>query len=220
MVDWIIEVLSLFKQSNETIFRAVHLLDLFLKNEKKSRSVKDLHLMGIVCMFVASKLCEVKPLTLQRVVCDIGKGKFSKDAILRTEKELLETVKFKLNHSTIYCFSSCLFRISEIPRSCLGSIERYSNLLQKMFLFSADILHVFSYHQLALYSAIISLKLFQQSNPGFNPQKNIYHLIKSAGISKDQILENLNYLRDYASHFKGNFPFNRLQKGKSVSSSV
>jgi hypothetical protein len=71
-----------------------------------------------------------------------------------------------------------------------------------------------------LYSAIISLKLFQQSNPGFNPQKNIYHLIKSSGISKDGILENLNFLRDFASNFKSNFPFNRLQKSKSVVSSV
>ena len=219
MIDWIIEVLSLFKQQNKTIFRAIHLLDLFLKCEKKSRSVQELHLLGIICMFVASKLCEVKPLPIARVVNDIAKNKFTKETILTQEQELMETINFKLNYSTIFCYSSCIFRISNLPQNCIASIEKYSILLQKMFLYSYDILNVFSYHQLALYSAIISLKLFQHSHSNFNPQKTIYHLIKSSGISKGQILENLNYLRDFASNFKSNFPFNRLQKIKNSFSS-
>lgn len=215
MVDWIIEVLCLFKQSNKTIFRAVHLLDLFLKCEKKPLSVKDLHLLGVVCMFVASKLCEVYPLKIGRVVNDIGKHKFTKETILEQERYLMQIVKFKLNHSTIFSFSSCLFRISGLPSGIVSSIEKYSILLQKMFLYSYDILNVFSYHQLALYSAIISLKLFEHSRRNFSPQKIIYHLIKSSEIPKDQILENLNFLRDFGSNFKTNFPFNRLQKSLS-----
>jgi hypothetical protein len=215
MIDWIIEVLSLFKQKNKTIFRAIHLLDLFLKCEKKPLSVKDLHLIGVVCMFVASKLCEVYPLKVERVIRDIGKQKFTKETLLKKELHLMETIKFKLNQSTIFCFSSCLFRISGLPNNCISSIEKYAILLQKMYLFSYDILNVFSYHQLALYSAIISLKLYQHSNPNFSPQKIIYHLIKSSGIPKDNILENLNFLRDFASNFKMNFPFNRIQKTKS-----
>ena len=214
MVDWIIEVLSLFKQSNQTIFRAVHLLDLYLKNEKSSKTVKDLHLLGVVCMFIASKLCEVRPLKIERVVRDIGKKKFKKHQILNLELQLIETVKFKLNYSTMLCFSSCLFRVSGLPKQFIHSIEKYSILLQKMYLFSYDILNVFSYHELALYSAIISLKLFQHSHQNFSPQKTIYNLIKASGLSRERILENLNMLRDFASNFKSSFPFNRLQKSK------
>ena len=166
-------------------------------------------------MFIASKLCEVRPLKIDRVVRDIAKKKFTKKAILDLELYLMETIKFKLNYSTMICFSSCIFRISGLNQNYLNSIEKYSILLQKMYLFSYDILNVFSYHELALYSAIISLKLFQHSNRDFCPQKTIYHLIKSSGLSREKILENLNMLRDFASNFGNTFPFNRLQKSKT-----
>ena len=60
-----IEVLGIFRQSTETIFRSIFFLDLYLKLEGKARAVQDLHLLGVVAMFLASKLGEVRPLKMK-----------------------------------------------------------------------------------------------------------------------------------------------------------
>jgi hypothetical protein len=186
-----------------------------LKHEKNSQTVKDLHLIGVVSMFIASKLHEVNPIKFSNVIKDISKGKFSREQIKQMEANMLKKVQFKINTPTIFCISNSLFRISGIPLKHLISIEKYGNLMQKMFLYSYDILNVFSRVQLAVFSAIISLKLFEHSCQNFGVQKIIYHLIKQSEIPKGQILDNLNFLRDFASNFKINFPFNRLRNGKS-----
>ena len=55
MVDWMIEVLSSYKMSEDTFFRSVKILDSFFKKTKKIQEIKDLHLIGIAAMFSACK---------------------------------------------------------------------------------------------------------------------------------------------------------------------
>ena len=210
MIDWMLEVLTIFHQSLETCFKSVLLLDLYLKAEKTPKSVSDLHLIGIIAMFLASKLLELTPLRLSQVIKDICKNKFSKDQILAGEKQMFKVLNFKLTHPSIFTFSSDLFGISQLPEAFQKSIEKYANFLQKMFMYSYDLLNVFSYMQLALYSAIISMKLFQLSEPTFLCRKYIVTAIKFSAVSKSQILGDLNLLRDYVTNFKREFPFSSL----------
>ena len=216
ITDWIIEVLSIFKQSNETTFRALHLMDLYLKHEKQTQTLRDLHLTGVVCMFIASKLHAVIPIKLPQLVREIAKNKFTSDEIQRKEITVLRKIEFRTNMATVFCFSSCLFEISTIPKTFKTAIKKYAMLLQKMFVFSYDIVNAFSPDQLAVYAVIISLKLFEHSYGGFGGQKIIFHLIKLSCLPKGQILENLGFLRDFASNFKEKFPFNRLKNSKTL----
>ena len=211
MVDWMIEVLNIFRQSAETIFRSVFFLDLYLKLEARAKTVQDLHLLGVVAMFLASKLGEVRPLKMKTLLADICKGKFERSGVQAQERRMLQVLGFKLNYTSISEYSAGLFRVSGLPSVHLPSIEKYAVLLQKMFLYSSDILTVFSFAQLAVYSAVISLKLFEHSHAGFSAQKYVYHLLKVSGIPRGQMLANLNFLRDFASNFRVSFPFNRLQ---------
>lgn len=55
MVDWMIEVLSSYKMSEESFFRSVRYMDKFFKNSQKKLQVSDLHLIGVTSMFTASK---------------------------------------------------------------------------------------------------------------------------------------------------------------------
>jgi len=55
MVDWMIEVLTNFKCEDQTFFLAISLLDRYLKGSPKPQEIADLHLMGVTCMFIASK---------------------------------------------------------------------------------------------------------------------------------------------------------------------
>lgn len=55
MVDWMIEVLSSYKMSEESFFRSVALMDAYLKSEDKIQDTKDIHLIGVSAMFSAMK---------------------------------------------------------------------------------------------------------------------------------------------------------------------
>ena len=209
------EVLPIFKQSVATCFQSILLLDTYLKAEKSPLSVSNLHLVGVVAMFLASKLLELKPLTMHQVLNDISKQKFSKDEFVRSEKHILKTLKFQLSQPSIYQFSSYLFQLAQLPDSLRDSVEQYANFLQKMFLYSYDLLNVFSSLELALYSAVISTKFLQLSYPKLLGQNHFSRLIKLSGVPKSRILENLTFLRDFASNFKTAFPFNRLHSAKT-----
>jgi hypothetical protein len=55
MVDWMIEVLSSYKMTEETFFKSIYVMDSYMKKSKVKLEVKDLHLVGVAAMFIASK---------------------------------------------------------------------------------------------------------------------------------------------------------------------
>ena len=211
MIDWIIEVLGIFNQSSKTIFRSILILELYLKLTSQIHSVTDLHLLGVVAMFIASKLEEVQNIKLKSVIEDICKFKFTKKEILEKEKDVCLVVKFAMNEGTMHDYTSSLFSLLELPKIYGPSVQKYSVLLQKMFLFSYDIMNVYKFEELVAYSTIISMKLFEHSNKSFSSQKYIQKILKLTGVEKSQILDNLNFLRDFASDFQTKFAFNNLQ---------
>jgi hypothetical protein len=97
MVVWMEEVLKIFKCPLETFFLSVHILDRYLETSAVSLKLADLHEVGIVSMFIASKYQEVEPLTLDLMVEKISHGKITREDIIRTEKKIMCTLKFKLS---------------------------------------------------------------------------------------------------------------------------
>lgn len=85
MVDWMIEVLSSYKMSEDCFFRSVRYMDLLFKNSEKKLQVADLHLVGVVAMFTASKYEEIYPLKLNVIFDKICRRKFPKEDILKME---------------------------------------------------------------------------------------------------------------------------------------
>lgn len=215
MVDWMIEVLTIYKQSPSAIFKSIYLLDLYLKLEKERIKTEELHLIGISVMFIASKVEELRPLRFHEIFEEIGKSKFSKVEILSKEKQILKIFNFDINKVSIACFSSIFFELMQLPSSIRNAIERYAVLLQKMYWYSYDIVNVFTSKQLAVYSSIISLKLYEHSHKDFSAGVFISRLIKLSEIKKDSIVDNLNFLRDFASNFQQEFPFNHINISRS-----
>ena len=81
MIDWMAEVLQTFKASDQTFFLAVNIMDRYFKNCEKQMKASDLHLVGIVSMFIASKYEDVIPLLMKTIVNKIGHNKFSQQVI-------------------------------------------------------------------------------------------------------------------------------------------
>lgn len=217
MVDWIIEVLDIFDQSFSTTFRALFILELYLKTCNNSLKISDLHLIGVVSMLIASKIEEVKVIKMESIIVDICKYKFEKQQIIDKEQEIVISLMGQLNLPTVYDYLSSIINIIELPVKDRTLVNNYSNILVKMFLFSYDITNVYSSPELACYSLIISLKLFEHSKKVQSVQKYILKIIRKGNLDKRQILDNLNFLRDYASEFQSKFPFNNLQINSEIS---
>ena len=52
-------------------------MDLFYANSEESFEINDLHIIGITCMFIASKYNEIYPIKLNTVYEKIGHCKIS-----------------------------------------------------------------------------------------------------------------------------------------------
>jgi len=104
MIDWMIEVLTNFKCDDKTFFLAVSLLDRYFKNKPETREVGDLHIIGVTCMFIASKYEDVYPLKMKMVYEKIAHKKLSIDKIKTLELDILKVIKYKIPAPTVLDF--------------------------------------------------------------------------------------------------------------------
>lgn len=104
LVNWMMEVLDLFECSKAAFFLSVRVMDCFFRQTGKCVLEQELHLLGVVCMFVASKFEDVNPLTMKVVYERIGHKKFTKGEIKRGEREVLSALDFRVSLPTVYLF--------------------------------------------------------------------------------------------------------------------
>ncbi|XP_066560165.1 cyclin-P isoform X2 [Amia ocellicauda] len=95
VVDWLIQVHDAFHFCEETLYLAVHLLNKFMRRPKVSFST--FQLLGMVCLFIASKkeeclLPEVSEL------CFLMENTYSKKQLLRMERKVLMELHFDLSY--------------------------------------------------------------------------------------------------------------------------
>lgn len=115
MISWMIEVLSQFHCEGQSFFLAVSYLDRFIANSKEELTDERVHLLGIVCMFIACKMQESSKLTLKKVYEKIALKKFSLKDILQTELKILETISYDLAVPTPIEFLGILSQVISLP---------------------------------------------------------------------------------------------------------
>ena len=97
MVDWMVEVLSAFRCDDQTFFLAVNIMDRYFdayNKNSKSLELHDLHLIGMTCMFIASKFNDIVPLFMKTVFAKIGHSKIPIETIRAKELDILRTLGF------------------------------------------------------------------------------------------------------------------------------
>ena len=104
MVDWMVEVLTTFKCSDSSFFLAVSLMDRFFAKSERQLTGADLHLTGVVSMFIATKYEDIIPLLMRTVLNKVGHGKFKQETIEEREIEMLATLSFKVGCPTVLEF--------------------------------------------------------------------------------------------------------------------
>lgn len=89
MIDWKIEVLTNFKCDDQTFFLAVNLMDRYFKGKQETREISDLHIIGVTCMFIASKYEDIYPLKMRMVYEKIAHQKLAIADIKALELDIL-----------------------------------------------------------------------------------------------------------------------------------
>jgi cyclin B len=77
MVDWMVEVLSVYKCEQETFFLAVYIMDSYIFKTNVVLTTDDVHILGLTAMFVASKFEDVIPIRMNSLVSKIGHDLFN-----------------------------------------------------------------------------------------------------------------------------------------------
>lgn len=104
MIDWKIEVLTNFKCDDQTFFLAVSLMDRYFKNKPEIREISDLHIIGVTCMFVASKYEDIYPLKMKMVYEKIAHQKLAIEDIKSLELDILQVINYQIPAPTVLDF--------------------------------------------------------------------------------------------------------------------
>ena len=104
MVNWMLEVFHSFKSNEETIFCAVKIMDKFLWNSIEIIKSEDIHLIGIVCIYLASKTYDLIPIQMNNLIHLVGHDIFDQQSIREMEKKIVKTINFDLMAPTTYEF--------------------------------------------------------------------------------------------------------------------
>ncbi|RZC71093.1 hypothetical protein C5167_034257 [Papaver somniferum] len=101
LVDWLIEVHHVYKLSPETLYLTVQIIDRYLST--RLVHMKELQLLGISSMLLASKYVDIWAPMVNDLVC-ISERNYSKEHILGMEKSILAKLGWSLSGPTLYVF--------------------------------------------------------------------------------------------------------------------
>lgn len=95
-----IQVFRVFQTQNpHTFFLACSLMDRYFEAKQALQHClvkQDLHLVGLVCVFISSKYLDVYPIRMRQILEEAGHNKYTQKQVLEAEKEFLKVLTFKI----------------------------------------------------------------------------------------------------------------------------
>lgn len=102
MVGWMMEVFASYSSEPLSFFLAVEIMDNYLQKAKKKYNEKDLHLIGLVSMYLSSKMEDIIPLHMVHIKKKIGHDKFTENQIIMMERDIINTFDWDIVFITTY----------------------------------------------------------------------------------------------------------------------
>ena len=93
LVDWIIEIHDKFHYKSQTLYQTIWLIDTYLSIKYIERG--DFQLLGLGCLYISCKFNEIYCPQLNEFV-EATDGAYSKDDLLRIEKDILKITNYNL----------------------------------------------------------------------------------------------------------------------------
>lgn len=210
MVDWMVEIFSVYKCDPGTFELAVHIMDCYISRTKKKLKDEDIHLIGLTCIYISSKVEDIAPLRMSHIVNNLGHKTFNQKTIINKEREIIKTIDFDLFTAGTYDYIMTFFfdlkvnnakKISEL--NAVKIVEKYMNFsifLSQLILYNCEFV-CFRQSLNALAILALAFDILKTNIKDLNADlKNflsdwVFYVINEMGFNSDAI--KIIYLKIY-----------------------
>lgn len=191
-IDWMIEVLSSFNCTPNTFFVAIDIMDSYLQKTTSVLDTKNIHLIGVTSMLLASKMEEIIPFKVSTVVEKMTHGKMSTQEIVACETDILVTLNFKLleQPSLLVLVEFLLVKLGFHDHVLNEDVNKVIIYITKMLMHDYSLITKYPLKYLAASCIYICFKIIEQVNRDFKTK--IY-------VEKLKVILDLNEQTFYAS---------------------
>jgi hypothetical protein len=215
LIDWIIIVSHKLKQGNNTFFLAVEILDQVIEKFNFNLSAKDLHLIGVVSLLLASKYEEVMPISMKLLLSKICHNKYTKEEIITAELLILTKLGFripKVNYIDIIYQLVDAFDSNKQNETYLKQVYSYALSLTKAVTFDFGLKQKINSSKLL--TAIVYFSMLEVNNYNKNGTNKVsakFGLVTEAlGVSNREVIKYCNLVKERKASIeknKGTFPY-------------
>lgn len=204
-----IEVLSSFNCTKNTFFVSIDIMDSYLTRTNSSFETKDIHLIGVTSMLLASKMEEIVPFKVSTVIDKMTHGKIQAREVVRCEEEILKTLEFELLRSpSLFIFVEFLVvKLGFHTSTFCKDITKVVTYITKMLMHDYATLTRFPLKYLACSSLYICFKIIEQINSGFRTKFYVERMKEMLGLNEQVFYNSSEVMLSLAKKFERNFPF-------------
>ncbi|KAL5788153.1 hypothetical protein ACOSP7_005102 [Xanthoceras sorbifolium] len=123
LVDWLVEVAEEYNLVSDTLYLTIAYVDRFLSSHALSRN--KLQLLGVGCMFIASKYEEISPPHVEDF-CYITDNTYTNEEVVSMETEVLKFLNFEMSTPTTKNFLRVFIRATQV--NCRAAELRFEFL--------------------------------------------------------------------------------------------
>lgn len=216
LVDWLFEVFNAVNCSESTIYLTLHMLDAFLfKYKERTLTNDNIHLIGVVCLFVSSKHEDLCPLFMQDLKQKICHNRFKESDIKEMEKLLMKVLNFQTIIHSMGDFIRAFFYefritnkkniLTEKQEKNFAEMELYAVFISKVILHS-DEFSTYKNSIKAISCIVISFEIVRTQKDMTNLEEEllkkwILTLMENSQFDPDDINNLYNKIADYYSGF-------------------
>jgi hypothetical protein len=122
VVEWLLITAKKLALKNETVYRAIHINDIYISKMKyKITDIEEIMFSAVVCLNIACKFEEINCNYLLFLKENLLDQSYSKEKFIQKETEILKILNFKINIPNFYTFNNIfvqlfITKIAEQPK--------------------------------------------------------------------------------------------------------
>ncbi|KAL6539752.1 G2/mitotic-specific cyclin-2 [Orobanche hederae] len=175
LIDWLVQVHHKFELSPETLYLTINIIDRYLASRATSR--RELQLVGMSAMLIASKYEEIWAPEVNELVC-ISDRTYTNEQVLIMEKRILGELEWNLTVPTAYVFLVRFIKASMTD----SDVENMVYFLAELGMMNYEIL-IYSPSKIAA-SAVYAARFTLNRKPTWNQTLEMH-----TGFSEQEIMK-------------------------------
>lgn len=204
-----IEVLSSFNCTLNTFFVAIDVMDTFFEKSARRVDAKDIHLVGVTSMLIASKLEEIIPFKVSTVVEKMTHNKLRARDIVDCELEILSALGFNFYAvSPLFVVIEMLFvKLGLYNQELTPDLLKVITYVAKMVMHDYSLLSKFPLKYIAASCVYICFKIIEQVNKDFKTRAHVDKIKAALELDDGFFYKSSEVVLNLAKNFEGSFPF-------------